>query len=163
MRVEALDLQEPVILLLVGFQKLQPGANGAVRKVILLGRHGGAVNQILRHSSAAAAAGFVVFPALPVDGGLLHLPFPAVPLLATDKFKGGVAGVIGRPAVAPVVLVVSHQMAMDTSLLHGLKGREIKRLYRPPATVQKVIAPGVQLPAGRHAGHAPDVKVIKLR
>ncbi len=154
-RVEGLDLQEPAVLGVVGAQELQAGVEGAGLRVVGLVGEVGAVDPVLPpalHPQGLEAVG---------DLGVGDLALPGVPLLAAEELEGAEAAVVGGPAVLPVVLVVGGQMGVDAVVLQQFGHRVVERLQRAPAAVQEVVAAGVQLPAGRHAGHAPGVAVVE--
>ena len=91
-----------------------------------------------------------------------HPGLPGIPLLAPDALPGAVAGVVGSAAVLPVVLVVGDQVGVHAALLQQLRHGVVKGLQRPPAAVEEVIAAGVQLPPGGHAGHGAHIAAVKL-
>jgi hypothetical protein len=46
-------------------------------------------------------------------------------------------------------------------LSEDFRHRLIERLQRPPASMEKVVAPGMQLAAGRDTGHTADIGIIE--
>src|SRR5699024_11652852 len=82
---------------------------------------------------------------------------PLVPLLPPEELEGAETRMIGSSAVTPIVLMIGDQMRVHTGLGEHLWHRIVERLQRAPTTVQEVVAPGMQFPAGRHARHRAAV------
>ena len=67
---------------------------------------------------------------------------------------------VGGAAVFAVVLVVGGEMGIDAVDLEDFGHGVVEWFERAPASVQKVVAAGVELATGRHARHAGDVGVV---
>ena len=158
-RIEGLDLQEPVIHALVGFQEGQPSIEG----------------NILRPGILAPDA-FAIFPVvLPpfrvcefAHGrhmlghfDLASVTIPRITFLPPDCIPGGIAAVIGGSAVFPIVVVVRNQMGINPPVFQDFRHRVIEGLQRPPAAMQETIAPGMQFPARWHTRQAADIAVVE--
>ena len=57
--------------------------------------------------------------------------------------------------------VVAGQMGMDTVLLEQLGHGVVIGFHRSPGAMEKIVPPRVQLPSGRHAGHAAHITGIE--
>ena len=69
---------------------------------------------------------------------------------------------VGRSAVLPIVLVISHFMSMNTVLVQNRRHRVIKRFQRPPRSMKKIVTTGMHFPSGRHTRHGTYIEVFKL-
>ena len=159
MRIEGLDLQEPVIHALVGFQEGQSGIEGTILRPGILAPDTFAVfpvvlppfrvrefthgRHMLRHVNLASVA------------------VPSVTFLPPDCVPRGVPAVIGGTAVFPIVVVIRNQMGINPPILQDFRHRVIEGLQRPPTAMQETITPGVEFPACRHAGQATDIAVVE--
>ena len=92
-----------------------------------------------------------------------HLADEGIALLATEKLPRGIAAVIGRPAILPVVVVVGGQVGVHAGPAEHLRDRVVERLQRPPRRVQEVGPPGVEVAPRRHARHGADVGALEGR
>jgi len=57
--------------------------------------------------------------------------------------------------------MVADQMRVDALLAQKRRQGIVERLEWPPASVQKVVAAGQQIPSRGHAGHAADPMVVE--
>lgn len=150
-RVERLDLDEPVVLGVVRPQEFEAGVEGERLRLLRLGVQVLPVDPVLAPEVVAGGARGIG------DEGVRDLPLPGIALLAPEELPGVVAPVVGRPAVLPVVLVVADEVGVDAVPLENLGHGVVERLQRTPAPVEEVVAPGVEFAAGRHAGHGARV------
>ena len=158
MRVEGLELQQPVVLAPVGIEELEaPGEALDDREVRLLADLL-AVDHVLQ--AKASAIGLELLGVVDLGEALERRAdhrLPLVGLLAADEFEAVVALVIGPAAVREVVVVVGDQVGIDAGLGEQRRERVVERLERAPAPVQEVEPARVQVAARRHAGHAADI------
>jgi len=142
----------------VGAEELQAGGEGPGLTGRLLLPHVAAVHPVLADPDR-----------LPVVEGLrdLHLigqvGLPRVALLASNGLPRAVPRVIGAAAVFPVVVMIAGQVRVDARVAEHLGHGIVERLHRSPASMQEVVPPGVDLAAGGHAGHGPDVGRVERR
>ena len=61
---------------------------------------------------------------------------------------------ISGAAILPIMVVVRHQVGIDARRLQQLGQGAIKRLQWPPAAMQKIDPPGMQITPRRHTGQA---------
>ena len=157
---ESLDLQEPVVLVRVAFQKLQSQVKGLFDRPGVLAP--------------------VPLPVLPVGRppfGMGHLPHgrhmlrdirsgalirPLVGLLASHGLPARIPGMVGRAAVLPIVVVVADQPGIDAVVLQDLGHGIVEGLDRTPAPVQERVTSRMDISSGRHAGEAGRVEPIEL-
>ena len=163
MRIEGLQLEEPVVRVVVLFQEF-----AAPVEALGLGEVGflpdvAPVDPVIAPAGGHAAA-------LLLLGHLHHLRhcrilqagLPVVTFLAPDDLPGAVAVVVVAAPVLPIVQVVGDQVGIDPLLLQQLRHGVVKGLQGTPLPVEEVVAPGVELPAGRHTGHGAHIAVVKL-
>ena len=156
--VKGLQLQKPVVLPVVFLQKVQSPLKGPALALACLLRHERPVGKILAHPVVLRGTAHIGVFRNPVKA---HQWCPGIPLLAPDAVPGGVALVIGGPAVLPIVVVVTDQMGMDSGPAQQLRHGVVKGLQGAPAAVEKIVSAGVQLPPGGHTGHAAHIAVVK--
>ena len=155
-RVEGFDLQIPVVGSAVAAHEVDALAESArLGHQALVGDE--AAIYLVLQASAEVRVGRIGH-----DSGR-HIADPGIALLSAHKFVGGIALVISRPAVFPIMLVVGDDMRVHAILVQQLWHRVVKRLQRTPTAMQKVVAPGVQLAAGGHTRHAADEGVVEGR
>lgn len=130
-RIKGFHMKKPVVRIAVGFKKFKTTLEYFVKRQILRTAHGTAVHHILTPYTAKMIGKY----------GIGDIGFPAIAFLATYKFSGIVAVVIGASAVFPVVLVVADEMdyiplcfsisGMESS--NGSIGPQLrcKKLYLP--------------------------------
>ena len=159
MRIKRLDLHHPAILAGVAADKLQPRVERPRLRMVALVAHIRAVDAVLLKEHPAIAG--------EVDQVFLvcnsaHDSLPSVALLSPEALPRAVPPVVGRAAILPIVGVVADEMGVDAVSLEDFRHGIVKRLDRPPAPVQEVIAPRVQLPPRGHAGKAARIAGVKL-
>ena len=157
-RVEGLDLQEPVVVVAVAAQKVFGHGEGLRLRLQTLSCMKAAVDPVLTpHRAVYPRVGhrfrYVGF------GDLAH---PGVALLAARELPAVVALVVGRAAVLEVMVVVGDEVRVNAAVLQQFRHRVVEGFQRPPAAVQEVVAPGVQFTARRHAGHAAHVAAVEV-
>jgi hypothetical protein len=127
--VERLNLQEPVVKLVVTADVLQPGGESLRLGVLFLRLDDHAVDPFLRRVAVSCTVA-------PDGRRMLHLAGVADPLvafLAAECFPGAVAVVIGGPAVLQVMVVVGGQVRVDPVFAKNRRHGVVERFQRPPA------------------------------
>ena len=157
-RIERLDLEQPVLCRPVRVEELQTGVETPDGRKVLLRADGFAVDDVVIVETAAAVVelAHMVFLAQALPRRLHH-GLPGVPLLAANELVGVVAVVIGEAPVFPVVVVVGDEVAVDALLVEQLGERVVERFQRTPATMQEVEPPGLHVTARRHARQAAGI------
>ena len=136
MRVEALEMQHPVVGVAVGIQKVKASFESARAAKISLFFHVLPVHHGLQAAIVRAFGllhGVVHLPE--TLQGRLHHGLPFVPLLAPDKFPRRIAVVVSGPAILPVVVMVRDQVRIRTPGAQQFREGLVKGLQRAPATV----------------------------
>ena len=153
-RVEELDLQQPVGFGGVAVDEVEPGAHGLGLVVVLVVPQVRAVDPIL---AAELAVDVLVLDRI---GDLAD---PRVALLPAEELPRVVPRVVVGPAGLEVVVVVRRQVAVDGAipLAQQVEAVEVEGLHRPPAAVQKAGASRVQVAPRGHAGHGADVAAVE--
>lgn len=153
--IEGLNGQKPVVLAMILFQKPEAVGEGPGLGHFRITGHILAIDEILFHKRGGKLPPYQRGIVQHRQIGTPNLALPGVALLAPRELIAGIAVVIGGAAVLPVVVVVGAEMRIDPVLFQQLRHGVVKGLQRAPAPMEKVIAPGVQLPAGGHAGMEP--------
>ena len=162
MRVERLDLQEPVVRCPVAVEELEAGGKTLHRRVFALFSDELAVDDVAAELVACRAAELPLMvhlaQALPRR---LHHGFPRIALLPADEVVAVVAGVVGGATILEIMEVVGDEVAVDAGLAQQLGKRIVERLERPPAPVEKAETSGLHVAARRHAGQAADIMTLE--
>ena len=151
-RVEALDLQEPLVRVRVRGEEFQPGVERAGLRMLGLAREVSAVDGVLPMQAILEAGQ----RSRRRDVGL-----PRVALLTAEELPGRVPRVVRRAAVLPVVRVVAREVRVHAGLAEHLRHRVVPGLERAPGAVQEVVPSGVQFSTGGHARHGSGVEPVE--
>ena len=106
----------------------------------------------------------ILLTALP-DMSRKHLipdtPLPGIPFLSPHILPAAVPIMISTPAILPIMIMITDQMRINPIPLQNLRHRIIIRLHRPPAPMQEIITPRMNLPPRRHTRQTPHITLIK--
>ena len=163
MRIENLELKEPVVVPGVRLQKRQAGIKRS---------HGREIRRLMDlrsiHRGLKAVArgiGFHLFGMVLRRERFIrrgNARYPRISLLPADEIPTVKGGVIGCAAVLEIVVVVGDQVAMDSRMMHQPRSSHIKRFQRSPRAVQKIQPPGLQVAPGGHTGQRADNVSVEL-
>jgi hypothetical protein len=161
-RIEGLQVKQPVGRFSVAVEKRQSRVEAAHRREVLVGAHGLPVDDVIGKlvPSLLGELRRVVLLLQPLPRGLNH-GLPRITLLATDEFVGVVTVVVRGSAVAPVVVVVGDQVRVDPSLVQQGGERVVEGLQRAPPAVQEIEPTGVHVAPCWHAGQAAHIVAVK--
>ena len=145
--IEAFNLQEPLICIMIHINKFQTGIKGLnlsslflrilIEPVYLIVNIHRFHDWYLIHELGFASK---------YRSGIqriVQIFFPRVPFLTTDALPGGIPGVVGGTAILPIVLMVADQMAANSGVAQNFRHRIIEGFQRPPAAVQEIGAAGM--------------------
>ena len=149
--IEALDLEQPVVLLVVGGQELSSLIEDLRLAHVLLGRPVLAVDPVLAQPVAKVGRHL----------GVGDLRLPGIAFLATGALPAGILGVVGPATVFPVVAMVTAKVGVGAAVPQHPGHGVVEGLQRAPGAMEKVVAARVEFAAGRHAGHAADEATVE--
>jgi len=155
MRIECLDLEEPVVLVPVGLDEFQSFVEGHRLRVVFFPLHVLSVDPVLAPQAIGSATD------CGGDVGVLDLALPRVALLTAHELPGVVAGVVGGPAIFEIMVVVGDQVRVDTIESEEFRHRVVEGLQRAPAAVQEVHPAGMDFTPGRHARQARGITGVE--
>ena len=155
MRVKRLQLQKPVVLAVIIFDKLQAVVERDRNGQFLFLLHIAPVHPVLSSPQSR--------PSIKIFGNIKgrQIRFPAVTFLSSRPFKGIILGMIVGSASLPVMPVVADQMGVHTVFLQQFRHGVVIRIQRPPAPVQEVAPPCMDFSSRRHTRHAADIGLVK--
>ena len=160
-RIKRLNLQEPSISVFVPLDKFQPQIEGYVLGLEFGAGHMLAVDHVLLwHRKTLNFR-----PAVGAEARisqLFDIANPLIAFLTAHQIKRGVALVIGSAPILPVVMMIRHLMGVNSLLVQQFGHGIVKRLQRPPGTMQKIVPTRVHFATRRHARHGTDIKIIEL-
>ena len=163
-RIEGLDLEQPVVRLAVAVEEVKAVGKALDRRKVFFLLDEFAVDDVLRAVLPPLGRELprMILLTQPFPGRLHHR-LPGVAFLAADELEGVVAVVIGGAAILPVMRMVGDQMAVDAGVVEQLRHRVVERLQRAPASVQKRQTSGQHVAARRHARQAADIMAVKRK
>ena len=154
-RVEALDVQVPVVGVVVAVEEFDGLLETLRCWVVLIA--------LSIHQCAVGPIGAAIFAAEFEGWRLVDKRTPDIALLAAQKLPGVELCVVILAARMKIVVVVGNHVAIGAALpaQFGLQA-VVPRLDRAPGGFEEAGVAGEEVPPGRHAGHRTDIKVLKL-
>ena len=167
MRVKRFDLQEPVIVPAIAVEKVDAVLKRLAHREVLFTMQALAVVHVLPAAMAAhftqrAGCSFrAELVGCKLGGGGGQIGHPVITFLAAIAAPAGITAVVGAAAILDIMVMVGSKAAVDAVLFQDFRHGIIIRFHGAPAAVQEVIAAGVQLSAGRHAGQTAHITFVK--
>ncbi len=158
MRIEGLDLKQPTVLPAIGADEFQPAFEGPGLRMALLRFHIPPIDPILTEQPAAVA--FVADRMLR-DFRVGDLSLPRISFLPPNVVPSRVLTMVRSSSGFPIMIMIADQMGVDPLLAQKRRQGIVERLERAPASVQKVVSAGQQVPSRGHAGHAAHPVVVE--
>jgi len=155
MGIKGLDLQKPAILVAIDAYKFQSSCEDLSLRHIFFPLEIRSVDPVLAPEFAS------LFPQAEWYLRIGHMTLPRIALLTANDFPRPVAGMVSGSTIFPVVSMIADQVGVDAMLGKNLRHRLIEWLQRSPATVEKIVAPGMQLAACGDTGHTADIGIIE--
>ena len=144
MRIEGFDLQQPVILRMVFFDKLAAGSKDASLRKIGLFADIITIYPVLAPEPGHAAAGlFLRYAQHLRDNRIGNAPFPAIALLTAHDLPRVVTIMVITSAILPVMQMIADKVRIHARFFQQLRHGVVKRLQRPPFAMEEVVPPGV--------------------
>ena len=153
MRIEHLDLQEVIVLILVVFDPVTGSSEGALRGVVLFFLEQGTVGFVLIEDDAVVLQIPVTDRRDPRNPGIVFLATHVVPGIEFLQivFAAGFG----------VVAMVGDDVAEHPLVAQRPGDGLVKRLDRPPAPFEEIQPTGQEIPPRRHAGGRADEMIVE--